>query len=316
MTIAQFADLQRAVFACHSAGKYEEGLEILNANAHHHPRHAHSTTIWKAAFAALTGQSSLATWTLEEGLAAGYWWADELLSGDPDFASLAGNADFKHIVSECFARKAEAERHSRPLMTLVHPDEAAGSAAGTLMVLHGSAWTASSFARRWHAAPGTGWLLAVPQSSQMSGPEHYGWLDDEVARREVAAHAARTTPHIIGGFWSGASLALQMIRDATLHARGFIACGMVLDPDDASIDSTATALADQGVPVALFGGRGDPFEARGLEALAAAVERRGGRALVDVRADLAHDFPPDFDAALPEALAFLTNSSSATRGRS
>lgn len=246
-----FADLSRDIFRLHASGSYEEALELLNTVAHHFPQHEHSTIIWKAGLAALTGQASLATWALEEGLAAGWWWGPELLTDDPDFASLQDDGDFQRIVEQCRRRQVSEQAGALASMLLAVPP--GPGPHPVLIALHGNAWSAAAFSHNWSAAVAAGWALAVPQSSQMSGPERYGWLKKDQARAEIARHLETLKSHalldigrlVAAGFSSGARLALDLVADGSLPAAKLMCIGLSSPPD-------TSALASRHIDVRLF----------------------------------------------------------------
>lgn len=90
---------------------------------------------------------------------------------------------------------------------------------------------AARTAEAWRAATDLGWCVAVPQSSQVYGPDAFGWNDRARATQEIMEHirdvCARQrvdiTRVVFGGMSSGAATAIFLVLAGAVAARGFIA---------------------------------------------------------------------------------------------
>lgn len=318
VTGIDFAELQARVFDHYNAGEFEEGLALLHQQGMHFPLHANSTTLWKACLAARTDQPSMARWFIEEGLAAGEWWAPQILRADPDLALLGDDPEFSRLIEDCRQRQQEAEASIIPMRLVAEPAAGTPQPWPLLIALHGASWNGVAFTRRWRGAAAAGWLLAAPQSTQASGPDRYGWMDGDRARNEVQTHVASLASSeridasriVIGGFSAGAELAMDVATHPTTGAVGVIAIAPHIAVDEEAIAKRAHALASGGLRTVLLVGRRDLHGGAGTELLAKAISDAGGVVRCIVRDDLSHAFPDDFDALLPSMLDFASGASS------
>jgi predicted esterase len=159
-----------------------------------------------------------------------------------------------------------------------------------------------------------GWLLAMPQSSQVRRAEVYAWDDQVWGTRELQAHYADLCQRyaidprqvIVGGFSMGARLASYLVLSRSIPARGFVAVGPFL----------ANAL-EQWRPLVEAGPRdfrgyliiGDQDEPcyEDTRTFADLLRENGIACELKVYAGMGHTFPPDFSEVLREALAFTTS---------
>ncbi|MHB8512391.1 MAG: alpha/beta hydrolase [Actinomycetota bacterium] len=311
MTIHDFSELQGRIYDLYNDGDFAEALAELNRHTAHFPLHQDTITLWKACLAALTGQASLGRWFLEEGIAAGQWWAAQTLR-QPDLGLLQGDPDFERIVETCARNQQAADRNATPMRLVSEPDVTPPWPA--LVALHGASWASGvAFARNFRAAIAAGWLLSAPQSTQSSGPERYGWMDRERAIREVEAHllqlarGARTDPNriVLCGFSAGAKLALALPARISTSIKGVIAIVPAIDPSDESIPQQAQSLTAKTNRLVLVSGRRDLHRGIGVERFAKEFEASGGTCKLHIEDSLTHEFPKSFDQLLPELLEFI-----------
>lgn len=106
------------------------------------------------------------------------------MRGDPDLKVLQGDPQFEALVSVCRQRHAQAETSARRELLRLRP--------GTdppwplLMALHGAGGDAEEFSPHWQRATAEGWLVGIPQSSQMIAPGRFGWRTEVAPRKRFA----------------------------------------------------------------------------------------------------------------------------------
>lgn len=250
---------------------------------------------------------------LEEAYAAGCRYKKDWLA-HPRLAPLAALPSFADFVARANARYEEAAAEARPRLTFAMPDTAPDAFGYPLLVvLHGNNSNARETAPYWTPMADRGWLVAVPQSSEIgSSPDAYTWNDRERTARELDAHfekLARATEIdrsriVLAGFSMGATQALALALTKRFTVRGVVSVSAWL----ASIDEFARLVeggAGRMLRVFLICGAEDPSR-DGARALVDVLAAHQIRARLDERPGLGHAYPDDMDATLATALAFAT----------
>ena len=119
-----------------------------------------------------SGAVDQAVATFDTGLALGLWWDPAALQGDPDLAALRDRPDFQSVLTACLDRQRAARAAAKPDL-LVFPPEHPDQSSPLLIVLHDRGNNAHDDAMHWMPVVAAGFLLAVPQSSQLSGTDAY-----------------------------------------------------------------------------------------------------------------------------------------------
>jgi len=240
MSDDRFRLFRDKMFGLYGEGRYAEALAHVEQGAPEFPQQWTDLTYWKVCLATRSGDVPLALRILSEAAGHGWWWSEIGLRQDPDLQPLHGLPEFEQLVDLCRERHAAAQALSRPELRIIQPQ------TGTppypiLIALHGAAGSADEFASHWQPAAAHGWLVGVPQSSQMSAPTRFDWRDLEVGTQEILGHydtilkrhpvdAHRT---VLAGFSQGGRTAIWLTLSGILPARGFIGIACALsDPDE------------------------------------------------------------------------------------
>ena len=308
-----FTDLYADVVRRRASGDAEGAIALLRDNLKTFPLHRGVVHLVLAELLADEGRAKEAIEILSQAFTAGCRFKATWLNENRHFASLATDPRFGRVVARLAERYEADAAAARPDLLIRAPAGEPGPDGRPLLVaLHGNNSNARETARQWSSAVAAGWVLAVPQSSEIgTSPDAYTWNDRASAKREIDAHIARAGElhHIdrrrivLAGFSMGG---LQAI--ALPLAGGAAACGVL--PVAAWLPDVAefTALAASGdarlLPMYIVVGDQDPSLA-GATQLAALLESHGVRVTLDVRAGMGHQYPADMDATLARALAFL-----------
>ena len=156
-----------------------------------------------------------------------------------------------------------------------------------------------------------GWLVAVPQSSQVVSPAGYGWGDGDRALKEVCGHyrtMVRDYPVdlnrvVVGGFSQGGTAAISMALSGSVPVRGIL--GIACAPR--SLDEVREAIGGTSVRemrLYLLVGDKDHVLERATD-FAEILKSAGMTARLDIRPALGHELPDDFGRSLVAALEFL-----------
>ncbi len=199
---------------------------------------------------------------------------------------------------------------AEPILIAIRPGKRFSEPYPLLLALHGNYRNARAAIEDWSPAISQGWLLALPQSSQVFGPDAFIWDNRDWAVREIRGHyqtmceqyAVDRTRVVVAGFSAGGALALWLALSGALDVRGFVVVVPGLSPEDnwAALLETSRARALRGY---IITGEKDLGYAE-AQALATLLRSHDIPCELEVHPDLGHDFPPDFSQSLTRALEF------------
>lgn len=308
MTFDEFAT---QLFALYDAGEYDKLYELTRREVGNFPEQAQDTLFWYACAASLTGHTDEALQTLENWSAQGHWVAEQRFRDEPDLKPLDGMSRYEAVIAVSRERHEKIEAETGPKLLTLLPEQQA-TTYPLLIALHGNNGNAQRTAPHWQPIVKRGWILAVPQSSQIYMPESYIWNDREKATREVLAHYTALTGEypvdkddvILGGFSMGAGLSIRLSMSGAINARGFIAVGPYV-PDVDSLTPFLEQSKARGLRGVILVGERDKHCYDNSLKIAEMLNAHGIACDLTVYPDLAHDYPPDFLQKLVEAVAFV-----------
>jgi predicted esterase len=318
MSNLTFSDLETQLYQLYQSGEYAQALDLATRAASRFPTEAWTVYNWRICMASLLGETALALQLLEEALAAGLWYAEAQLREDTDLQLLQGLPEFERLVEVCRERHAEAQAQAVPVLLTLQPEgrcQASLQPCPLLLALHGNNRTAEGSVGFWRSAVSNGWLLALPQSSQVRSPDGYAWNDRDWAVREIEEHYAALCEQyavdpervVVAGFSLGGELAIWLAMSGTIEARGFIAVGpggpYMREPD--KWGPLIEESQGRGLRGYLVVGEQDISCYEGIQALAALLKARDVPCELEVHPNLGHDFPPEFEQSLTRALEFI-----------
>lgn len=289
------------------AGEVAAALNLALREAPHFPERATLLTYRILTLAVATGDLNRALDLFTRVVDGGFWFEPAQLRGDQAFAPLVGHADFEALLMVCEVRYAEASATAQPEVLLYSPESA--PPYPVLVALHGNSNAAGPSAAHWDTAVGRGWMLALPQSSQIVGHEAYVWDDRRRGAADVK-HVMATLPDadparvVMAGFSMGGTLAVWLALDPDSQARGFVAVGPYI-PDAAGWEPLVAAAAGSGLRGYLMAGADDIACLEGARTLQALMQRYALPVQLQIHQNVGHDFPPRFDMMLARALDFI-----------
>lgn len=300
------------VLTLYRQGKYREALEVAKQAWHDCPEHGGDVLWWLACLYSRTGELEKSLEALREALKRGYWWHEQLLLGDPDLEPLYSHAGFQEILAESKSRQRAAQAQARPELVVLTPPNLQLEPPPLLITLHARGGNARDFAPYWEPILAHGWLLAVPQSSQVFSHNGFCWDNREQAQRELAeafekirsTYAFDLNRVVLAGFSQGASLAIVIaLQGHPIPCRGCIA----LVPGFRELEtlfSWMSQASERGLRLVLMTGDQDRYYAQAQQFYTEA-SRRGLRVQLWVEPGLGHEFPSDFATKLLKALDFI-----------
>ncbi len=233
MTAVNFEELQSQIQACYQTGDYAAALYIATQNQDRFPEKTALITYWRICMLALLGEQNESIHLLADKLAQGIWYSDVLLQKSPSLESLQASPEFKALIERNRQVREEDQHNIYPLITFRPQDACQGGdpPCPLFVGLHANASTAQASIDYWKPAGGTGWLVAVPQSSQALYKDAYVWDDLEITREEIQRHlqllnqqyAIDPEQVILAGFGMGGEVAIWLALNGAIQVNGFIA---------------------------------------------------------------------------------------------
>jgi predicted esterase len=310
----KFSDYQKRLFRLYSKRKYQEALAIAEEAAKRFPEREGRTVYWRACLLCRLDRPDEGLEVLQEGLKRGHWWFMRQLTEDADLSPIKDRPEFQEIVEECGHRQKAAQAQARPQLKVVEPPGGSTKESPLIVALHWAGGNAEDFADYWQAALEEGWLVALPQSSQICYEDGFWWEDREKDRREVLDafkqvqqdYAFDSGKVVLAGASQGGTLAIELAL-GVISCRGFLA--VVPGLREGSLERLISLLDAAGKDLRGWIITGEKDCCVNL------VRRFHGEALkrglcceLIVEPGMGHEFPEDFDAKLSQALAFLLES--------
>ncbi|MGH2492240.1 MAG: alpha/beta hydrolase [Candidatus Limnocylindria bacterium] len=322
MTFASFMDLAEAVRERIDAGDRDSALALLSGTEKALPLHAGHIYAWRAALLTEVGRVEDALDVLDDALAAGCRYRAEWLREDRRLSPLLGRARFEDLVERAASRYVQDQAVSRPSLEVLTPGvPKPASGYPTLIALHGNSSNVTQTLPYWKSACELGWLVALPQSGEIgTSPGAYTWNSRDRTQAELERHREELRARslmderalVLAGFSMGALQALALVLTRRVSASGVLSVGAYL-PHIREFRVLVESGNAAGVQFCIVVGAKDASGYEGAKQLAAELERAGVDVLLDARSDLGHAYPPDMDATLLRALAFMGDSASVKR---
>ena len=316
MTYNSIADLGREVIRLYTDEQYQQAYDLAIGEAGNFPESEDTILYWRACMLAMLDNGDDALELLEQSHAKGYWYPKRQLEDEPDFDAIKDDERFVELVKTSRARMDEAQSQAKPQLEIYELEgyqPRDGESVPTLITLHSNNGNAEVTAAEWKPVTDSGWLVAVPQSSQVSSPRGYVWDDYEQGEGEVKAHYAEIMQRypqaergvVFGGFSMGAGLAMWLTMTCEeLPARGFIVLGPYL-PDVAALEPYLEDARQRGLRGYIIVGEQDVECYRVAQEVHKLLNDNGIPCELELRMDIQHNYPEDFPDALDRGLAFI-----------
>lgn len=309
--IATFNDLTHHFYELYKKGEHKQALDLLASESTRFPDYEVIATWFQMRMTALTGDAAGAIRMLEEALAREYWYHEDALHNLPDLATLQGMPEYEDLVKRCHDLRLKAIAQAKPSLTVLEPQN--HPRPWPLLLLLGAGATDPDLANHWTTALDAGWLVAIPQSSQVGWFGGLYWWDDiERTTTEIQQHydwlfeQYRFDPNcvVIAGFSKPARAALQVALGSDLKMRGFIAVEGWLG--DMSIWTPIVEANRNPALRAYFIAGEENGEYYGMAAkMVELLQSHGIACQLEGTSNEYHTFPPEFEESLTRALRFI-----------
>lgn len=299
-----FPKAAAAVLALMRAGDWSRAEAAAADAEQRFPASWDVITLWRIQCLSGSGDGAGALALVRSVLARGGWYAPDRLMDNDDLAALRAEPGFDEALAVCASRRAAATASSVPALMLARPAQPEPWPA--LLVLHGNDSNATEALPSWRASVEAGWLLAAAQSATPVGPGRFAWsaaTTGEIVRHVSFLQAGVSTgePIVLGGFGRGGYHALRLAISGYVHAHAVI----VVAPAMSNIEEIEPSIPDaarRGLRVWFFAGEHDRRAAKSSRLVGGQLQAAGIETVIDVRPDMAHEFPSDFEIVLPSVL--------------
>jgi len=215
-----FDALRTRVLELIEEGRLDAALRAALQVEERHPDRG-EVPFWVACVHGRASRADEGLAALRGGLARGLWWPDEWLLEDDDLAAVRDTPGFDEILEQSRANEEALGEESVAESVILAPDRD-GETIGVVLALHGWGGAAVDFGRAWWSAADAGYVVVVPESSQMPTPGFFVWNDHEQARADVqsvwdeasATHGLAALPLVVAGFSQGGGRAGARRRPA------------------------------------------------------------------------------------------------------
>src|SRR5438105_5690721 len=186
-------DLANEARALRDDGDVNDATALLESERDQYPRHLALTLLTQAELLAQSGRTDLALETLDSALAKGCRYRKEWIVSNARLAPLQADGQLAAFAERAQRAYDEASAAAKPQLMFAMPDTLPDAFGyPLLMVMHGNNSNAKETAPRWTPVADKGWVVAVPQSSEVgASPGAYTWNDRERAASEIELHLDR-----------------------------------------------------------------------------------------------------------------------------
>jgi predicted esterase len=299
--------------ALYQQGAYGQALHMIETDGSRFPENLAQIMAWQVAMLSRLERVDKAVQVLQSAEALGFWYHEQALLHDPDFAALRSHPLFSGLVERMAARRQAAIPQMLPTRQVIAPT--LPGPRPLFLALHGNFANLNMTVPFWRPLVEQGWTLAALQSSQPGwASDIFVWDDVSKSLAEIKEQyadllrTAAVDPQavIAGGFSMGAAIAVRMALDPAFSLRGIIAHeAWFTDESLAELEQAAAAAPQSSARVLLIAGQENGEYvgiARQVQNLLAV---RGIPCRVMLSSNPRHGFPPEFPLLLRQATEWI-----------
>ncbi|WIY63014.1 alpha/beta hydrolase [Bacillus arachidis] len=267
---------------------------------------------FRYALASASGLEKEALHIMKEAIVENeFWYGYEYLITDEDLKPLHKYEEFNQMIQLCKEREEAAKKSEQ-----VHLKTLQGKSGihnNLLIALHGNQENIKIAEPYWKPVVNQGYLLALPQSSQIQFSEGYVWDHVEKGSRELKEHYESIIAYnrgelnhtIIGGFSAGARVALHAILNEDIAVQGFVFVAPWV-PEIEEWEDLLNKLKDKGIKGYIICGDQDEDCFECTQRFVKLLETKNIQYKYKVISNVNHDYPEQFEDVLKEAVEYIT----------
>lgn len=236
----------------------------------------------------------------------GFWYGSEYLIFDDDLKPLHKFEEFHRMVQLCKEREELAKKSEQADVKYKYSKQT----ENLLITLHGDQENIQIIEPYWNSVMEQGFMLALPQSSQIQFSDGYVWDNIERGREELKGHYNKIKVNktfgniIIGGFSAGARVALHSMLQGEIEVNGFIFVAPWL-PEMEEWEEMIGILHDKSIKGYIICGDQDEDCFEGTQQFVTLLKDKNIEHKYKVVPNLNHDYPHNFDELLKEAIEYI-----------
>ncbi|MBJ7993076.1 alpha/beta hydrolase [Bacillus mycoides] len=236
----------------------------------------------------------------------GFWYGSEYLISDDDLKPLHKFEEFHRMVQLCKEREELAKKSEQADVKYKYSKQT----ENLLITLHGDQENIQIIEPYWNSVIEQGFMLALPQSSQIQFSDGYVWDNIERGREELKGHYNKIKVNktfgniIIGGFSAGARVALHSMLQGEIEVNGFIFVAPWL-PEMEEWEEMIGILHDKSIKGYIICGDQDEDCFEGTQQFVTLLKDKNIEHKYKVVPNLNHDYPHNFDELLKEAIEYI-----------
>lgn len=315
MTFSTYAELNQKMIGHFQQGEFQQALELIEKEGASFPANRPLVDYWKMVSCARLDDRKRVIEIAENCLKDGVWFGEMMWRRSPSFASLHGDADFERIVASSLALQEKDSPPSEPVVIKHFPTDYSKKSP-LLIALHGNQNTAEGTLPFWRASVDSGFLLAVPQSSQAMFKGAFIWDDLEVSFRDVKACYESLMSEmdfdeqniVLAGHSMGGLIAIQMALTGEMPVHGLVVNGPALpfgdEPEE--LDRLLPSARERGLRIYFVVGEKDTdIEQDEIRAFAEKIKSAEIPCELETVPAQTHDYNFAYDVPLQRALEFV-----------
>lgn len=312
MSYIEDPEVFQQAFDLYMKGEVQTAYDLLTDESPNYPDHEQRIYEWRFDMAAKLGKLELAEEILQDALDSGCFYGEFALRKDDDVQVLQGRPFFESLVQRSYQMLADAQSFGRPRLEVIDRGTAVDGKTPLFLALHGNNSTVDKFKPYWQPLLNKGWLVALPQSSQVGGKNIYVWNNMGIVEKELKEHYRKLSTDtvidpektIISGFSKGGHAAIVAALKQVFAIRGFIAVAPYI-PKIEEMVPLVDSCPNRNLRGYMLLGEEDKECTPGATELREELIKRGIQCGIEVFPGLGHDFPDDFDHVLPRAIDFV-----------
>ena len=236
----------------------------------------------------------------------GFWYGSEYLISDDDLKPLHKFEEFHRMVQLCKEREELAKKSEQADVKYKYSKQN----ENLLITLHGDQENIQIIEPYWNSVMEQGFMLALPQSSQIQFSDGYVWDNIERGREELKGHYNKIKVNktfgniIIGGFSAGARVALHSMLQGEIEVKGFIFVAPWL-PEMEEWEEMIGILHDKSIKGYIICGDQDEDCFEGTQQFVTLLKDKNIEHKYKVVPNLNHDYPHNFDELLKKAIEYI-----------
>jgi phospholipase/carboxylesterase len=303
-----FRELGDRMVTLYGQGKFEDALHLTEQHMDAFPDQRARTTFWRMCLLSLSGRSAEVMSVFQQGLDSGLWWAEELFA-DPDLNAVREMPEFKRLVAESQKRQEEARTQIERDQIILLPDAPGRGGYPLLIALHGHKGNKESNLEHLEVTRQKGWMVLSAQSTQPLFPGSYCWDNPEQGLADMGSYYEQITQTyqidpqriVIAGFSQGGGMAIHTALSGKINVRGFIAVACWWPDPESLAPQNGDARGLRGYFV--IGEKDHTLQTtREIQRI---LKENQIQFDEEVHADLAHEFPSDFEKSFGAAIDFI-----------